>query len=664
MNKFTVSVITIIDKYQDKLPYLYESLIANTDSGINIFWNIYCNEEDLFASEILKNFTDLPESRNGGFLKIKIIYGNLNRFDAEDECLKHSFGDVVVNAYPDAVFIQDAFKKVQENIFFLKDIYGFAFLEKNMKEYLRPNENIKILDLMLNEEKFNVPIFFNLNIRKKVKNNLRSINDDIPREVPNLSYLDLDKYGYIFALNIPIVQSTQELEENNQEEDLDEEDLIKRNISKSPKIFKIFYENIFKLGRKYFRKHNINLKKHISRYIYSLYILHQGPNLNKIEDKILKLNIRFKYLIQNIIYKIKNRNTEDRKEKDKNIQKRKLKERYLMLLAKDKPEIKEQGITKLASLSRGEKINTYLSNIDFETLNKNPRIENEPEEIKEAEKEEKIDTNKTIKVDIKEDKKDNTDIDEEQKTKAFDFKELNLSSDYKNYIKNMNDLKNDQYKVEEKTTIIDLTKTQEKEINEPEDLNINNKTDSSLNFDLILEKTLVTKKLSNIKEKRETQLTDKIVYSDVSKNTVEQNLEILKELEKEEKRLIEEKERLKKEKEQEKENKRINAWNNYISSHYKEREKENKDIETEKIEITNQKNETNKTDKAKDENKIEDKNTSKYNKKRTLTALNEDGSVKILDNLEDKKQKYLQMAKSKKQQTDQVEDYLFGDEFN
>ena len=51
-------------------------------------------------------------------------------------------------------------------------------------------------------------------------------------------------------------------------------------------------------------------------------------------------------------------------------------------------------------------------------------------------------------------------------------------------------------------------------------------------------------------------------------------------------------------------------------------------------------------------------------KKRELKALNEDGSVKILDNLEDKKQKYLELAKSKKKETLQVEDYLFGEEFN
>lgn len=661
MKKFTISVITIIDKYQDKLPYLYESLIVNTENGINVFWNIYCNEDDVFAKEILSNFEDLDESRTGGFLKIKIIYGNLNRFDAEDECLKHSFGDVVVNAYPDAVFIKDAFKRVEENIFFLKDIYGFAFLEKNMKEYLVPNENIKILDLMLNEEKFNIPIFFNLNIRKKVKNHVRSLDDDIPREVPNLSYLDLDKFGYIFALNIPIVQNINDYEDeqkvDNEEED--DEDLIKQNITNCPKTFKLFYERIFTLGRRYFKKHNISLNKHISRYIYALYILNQKPNLNKIEDKMLKANIRFKYIIKSIIYKIKNRNTEDKKAKDKNIEKNRLKERYLALMLKDKSP-KEEGLTKLASLSRGEKIDTKLSNIDFEVLNeKEDEYKNENKEIKTSEIENNI--KETKKIDIKTDTK--KELENIEKTKAFNFEELNSSSDYTNYIKNMNNLRN-------KNNIIVNNKDKDKQENEEiivkvekeieEESNNSNKKDpelkpenSNLNFDFILEKTLVTKQISNIKEKRETKLTDKIVYSDVSKNTLEQNLEILKELEKEEKRLIEEKERLKKARAIEKENERINAWNNYINSHFKDTKENNND---------NNKEEQNRNSKA--DINIIDEETNTKPKKRELKALNEDGSVKILDNLEDKKQKYLELAKSKKKETLQVEDYLFGEEFN
>lgn len=661
MKKFTISVITIIDKYQDKLPYLYESLIVNTENGINVFWNIYCNEDDVFAKEILSNFEDLDESRTGGFLKIKIIYGNLNRFDAEDECLKHSFGDVVVNAYPDAVFIKDAFKKVEENIFFLKDIYGFAFLEKNMKEYLVPNENIKILDLMLNEEKFNIPIFFNLNIRKKVKNHVRSLDDDIPREVPNLSYLDLDKFGYIFALNIPIVQNINDYEDeqkvDNEEED--DEDLIKQNITNCPKTFKLFYERIFTLGRRYFKKHNISLNKHISRYIYALYILNQKPNLNKIEDKMLKANIRFKYIIKSIIYKIKNRNTEDKKTKDKNIEKNRLKERYLALMLKDKSP-KEEGLTKLASLSRGEKIDTKLSNIDFEVLNeKEDEYKNENKEIKTSEIENNI--KETKKIDIKTDTK--KELENIEKTKAFNFEELNSSSDYTNYIKNMNNLRN-------KNNIIANNKDKDKQENEEiivkvekeieEESNNSNKKDpelkpenSNLNFDFILEKTLVTKQISNIKEKRKTKLADKLVYSDVSKNTLEQNLEILKELEKEEKRLIEEKERLKKTRAIEKENERINAWNNYINSHFKDIKENNND---------NNKEKQNKD--SKEGINIINEETNTEPKKRELKALNEDGSVKILDNLEDKKQKYLELAKSKKKETLQVEDYLFGEEFN
>lgn len=696
MDKFTVSVITIIDDYEDKLPYLYESLLLNTQNNINIIWNIYCNEGNEFGKNIIEYFEDLNKETNAGFLKVKTFYGELNRFDAEELLVKNSYGDFLINAETNTVFLGDAFKKLKDNAFMIEDIYGFAFLEKDMPKYINANKNIKYIDLNIKENKYNFPIFYNLEMRKQVSNRY-PLSDvfNISRNCPNMVNFELDKKGYIFALNIPIMQKILEKENEikkiNKNEEKEEE--ILKKILENPVGFKNFYENIFSLGVEYFKNSKTKLKRHIDRYSYTMYILNKKPDLENILDNKMRRYILFRNFINQFKYKIKYKNKEEQKRKILYEEKEKLKERYLNLSKIDKLN----NNLKLEKNNKSEaKIKLASNNIDIEKINDKGNKKNIIEEKNQVKDEElkKLDKEKTVVLNFKNDTKNN--------------------SDYNNYIRNMRMLKNgetlDFDKVKdkdlkryeslsedmEKTKIQKVVKNEnelsfaeklemlEKSINE--DLaeyekykkkyenNLEKEKTSKLakeeniDFDLLLDKTALTKKLEKIKTNREENL-EKL---DISQNTVEVNLAILKKLEKEEERLLKEKQEEKKNRKKLEEEKRNKAWKEYINSHFND-----EDDKIDEISLKEKVNENKEL--VKNENENKNKNQEKFKndeenlEEKKLKCLNEDGTVKILDNLDEKKEKYLKIIKEKKQKEikeekekkdlENISDYLFGEEF-
>lgn len=610
MEKFTISVITIIDEYEDKLPYLYESLLLNTQNNINIVWNIYCVENNELAKNIIEYFEDLEEGKDNGFLRIKTIYGNFTENEAEKELIKISYGDFLINAKTNNVFLGDAFKKLKDNVFLLKDINGFAFLEKNMDKYICPNKNIKITDLIVKENKKNIPLFYNLKILKNLieKNEKEDNIKNKPRNYPSLFNFELDKIGDIFAINIPIMQ---EILDAKEKEDINKQN--KNIIIDYPIYFKNYYENLFSNGFKYFKLSNVNLNKMVEKYSLVLYILDQKPDLEKIKDKKIIRYILFKNFFYKIKYKIKFKNKEEDLKKNEYIEKEKLKDRYLKLSKIDK--LNENNVKIKENKSE---------DINIEDLNN----KKQKEKKEKKEKKEDLTTKKKIS---------NTDKN---------------NSDYNNYIKNMNMLKDEKNKKnEEDLTLKDKLDFLEKSINE--DLENYEKQKTDIDFDFLLKNTALTKKLKTIKDERKVEIQDKIDNSDLSKNTTKMNLEILKKLEKEEQELLKEKELKKQKQKLDEERKREIAWNNLLNQNFKD---ETKVLDIKKV----------KEEKNKDKNKQEkEQNVEKTNiKNNNLNGLNDDGSVKILDDLDEKKEKYLKIIKNKKEKNEtKVEDYLFGDEF-
>lgn len=669
MDKFTITVNTIIDEYREKLPFLYESLLLNTENNINIIWNIFCEETDEFSKEIIKYFEDITGDKDNGFLKIKIFYGNGNRLEAEDLLIQNSYGDLLTEAYTDTIYLKDAFKIVRDNVFFLKDIYAFSFLEKGSSKYLNPMKNIKMLELILNEKKMPFPTFFNVNIRKKVKHNLKiSSTNFIPRNIPNPAYVALDNFGYIFTLNIPICQT---IKEKNLKL---KEDLFTK-ISKAPIIYKSFYKKLLSKNKNYFKDLKLNLKEIMDKYILALYLLDRKPNYKHIKDKNIKAQLSFRFPFKTLKYKLKYKDKDIYESKLKNKENLILKKRYLNINKIDKKYKKDftnSSLNRLNKLTKKDRIsNDYMSNIDFSKLDKNSNkeieIQKEKENINDKvdEKEDEIaklklkleEKNKEIErikkenkekskqivqetvvikeADIKElnnlekvkvvEKKDRdryknkeTEKDKKEDTIKFNYENNTSSSDYTSYIRNMRMLKNKEIEfkdiIKKKSVISDEKENKEikkeveakREVKVENRLNEKNKDETEedifskllkleenisndlknldieeekeeveqvqeiqeeqlenqkeikeepkkINFDLILDKTAVTKKIETIKEERIKENIENL-----SQNTIEANLEILKKLEEEEKKLIKEKENLEEKKQNENKNQNQN----------------------------------------------------------------------------------------------------------
>lgn len=750
MEKFTITVNTIIDEERDKLPFLYESLLLNTNNNINIIWNIFCDERDEFSKEIVKYFEDIEQDIDNGYLKVKIFYGNLNRFEAEDLLIKNSYGNFLTLAYPDTIFLENAFQIVKDNTFYIKDIYAFAFLEKGKEKYLNEMENTKLIKILLNEKKYPFPIFFNIDYVRKFKNIIKLPNSyNIPREAPKLSYINLDSLGFIFTFNINICQNTGK---NKYESKTNEE-----KIAQSPIIYKCFYEQLLKKGKNFFKEYKLNLIDIIDKYIFSLYILNRKLDTKNIKDSKIKRIIKLRHFFvmpkYNLIYKNKDFHQSVIQNKENEI----LKRRYININKidnKTRKEYENSSLNKLNNLNRKDKlVDDHLSNVDFESQNKDKNENKNKNENRLKDKEK----NKYKKTNEKETTEEQEEIKEEKefkdKTIKLKYENNTSSSDYTNYIRNMrllneekldfkdiinskNKLKDElnkqkenkesnksdieleeNAKIDQETKVINIKEdikevlkyTESKNVNnedEYEDKNENNKKviqnlevaekveekaidpesedifaklrrleenisedlkkienysyeeeiyeekinekiedkketkldkeeDKKIDLDLILDNSQVTKKIEIIKEER---TKDKI--NNLSQNSIKENLRILKELEKKEKELLEEKNRLIEEQKKKEEKKRSDAWQELLNRHFSEIMSESKEKDEEKSEnkekIKKQKNEI-ETEKQ-NENKIE---------RETKNKKNHTADIEILEDLEEKKKKYLRQLKDK-----------------
>ena len=447
MEKFTITVNTIIDEERDKLPFLYESLLLNTKNNINIIWNIFCDERDEFSKEIVKYFEDLEQDIDNGYLKVKIFYGNLNRFEAEDLLIKNSYGNFLTLAYPDTIFLENAFQIVKDNTFYIKDVYGFAFLEKGEEKYLNEMENTKLIKILLNEKKYPFPIFFNINYAKKFKNIIKLPNSyNIPRETPKLSYIGLDSLGFIFTFNINICQNTAE---NKYESKIDEE-----KIAQSPVIYKCFYEQLLKKGKNFFKEYKLNLTEIVDKYIFSLYILNRKLDTKNIKDPKIKRIIKLRHFLMMPKYNLKYKNKDFHQSVMQNKENEILKRRYININKidnKTREEYENSSLNKLNNLKRKDKlIDDHVSNVDFESKNKIEKAKNENEKINENKNKEykiafekikeKNKENNKQKIEKKLDEKVNEKVNEKEfkdETIKLNYKNNTSSSDYTSYIRNM-----------------------------------------------------------------------------------------------------------------------------------------------------------------------------------------------------------------------------------
>lgn len=517
MEKFTITVNTIIDEERDKLPFLYESLLLNTKNNINIIWNIFCDEKDEFSKEIVKYFEDIEQDIDNGYLKVKIFYGNLNRFEAEDLLIKNSYGNFLTLAYPDTIFLENAFQIVKDNTFYIKDVYGFAFLEKGEEKYLNEMENTKLIKILLNEKKYPFPIFFNINYVKKFKNIIKLPNSyNIPRETPKLSYIGLDSLGFIFTFNINICQNTAE---NKYESKRDEE-----KIAQSPIIYKCFYEQLLKKRKNFFKEYKLNLTEIVDKYIFSLYILNRKLDIKNIKDPKIKRIIKLRHFLMMPKYNLKYKNKDFHQSVMQNKENEILKRRYININKidnKTREEYENSSLNKLNNLKRKDKlIDDHVSNVDFESQNK-IKIE------KEAAEKEKINENKNkeYKIDfekIKEKNKENNKqniekkLDEKVNEKGFkdetiklNYKNNTSSSDYTSYIRNMRllneekldfkDIINSKNKLKKEEKIEE--KTEEKNKEENQELNQETKV---INLKEDLKRSIDLEENKNIEEVVET----------------------------------------------------------------------------------------------------------------------------------------------------------------
>ena len=176
-----ISVLTTSYNRASLLDKLYNSLIKNSNYGINIEWLVMDDGSVDDTKEVVEKFIENKDSNN---LEIKYYFQeNQGKMVAINNLVEKATGDLIVDCDSDDYFIHDAFKIIkesyEENIDKLKSdkYYGLCFLKNdqngnNMGNDFK-NRETTMFDLYFKEgETGEKAIVFISNIRKQYKHEL------------------------------------------------------------------------------------------------------------------------------------------------------------------------------------------------------------------------------------------------------------------------------------------------------------------------------------------------------------------------------------------------------------------------------------------------------------------------------------------------------------
>lgn len=273
-----ISVLTPTYNRGELLDKLYQSLLKNSNYGVDIEWLIMDDGSTDNTEEIVKKFqTD----------KIDIKYykqENSGKMLAINKLAIEATGELIVDCDSDDYFTNDAFeiiKKVYEENKEEKNIYGFCFLKYDQKGdnigQNFKNKKTTMFDLYFKEgETGEKAIVFLAKIRKEYKHKLEK-NEKFVTEARMYHEMDL-KYKMI-CVNKPIMIC--EYQENGYTKN------IKKQFKKNPYGYYEYFREILERDMK-----EVTLKKRlyvIKHYILFGYLIKKygSKNIKGITNKVL-----------------------------------------------------------------------------------------------------------------------------------------------------------------------------------------------------------------------------------------------------------------------------------------------------------------------------------------------------------------------------------------
>ena len=173
-----ISILTATYNRANLLSKLYESIVKNLSSNIEVEWLIMDDGSTDGTKTEVNKF--IEENK----LKIKYFFQeNLGKMQAINNLIHKSQGDLIIECDSDDYFTNDAFETIKEvyekNISRLQDYYGLCFLKydqtgKNMGNNFK-NEITTMFDLYFKEgEDGEKAVVFNPQIRKNYKYELEN----------------------------------------------------------------------------------------------------------------------------------------------------------------------------------------------------------------------------------------------------------------------------------------------------------------------------------------------------------------------------------------------------------------------------------------------------------------------------------------------------------
>ena len=294
-----ISVLTSTYNRGELLEKLYQSLLENSNYGLNIEWLIMDDGSTDNTKTIIQDFQKQAQQ-----IEIKYFYQeNSGKMLAINNLVEKATGDLIVDCDSDDYFTKNAFeiiKKVYDENKDKKDIYGFCFLKydengKNMGNNFKNNKTT-MFDLYFKEgETGEKAIVFLSDVRKKYRHKLEK-NERFVTEARMYHEMDL-KYRMI-CVNSPIMIC--EYQENGYTKN------IQKEFKENPYGYYEYFKEILERDMQ-----GVTFKKRlyvIKHYILFKYLTKTKGSCRNIKGALNKILYLFLYIPGVIITRIKFKN--------------------------------------------------------------------------------------------------------------------------------------------------------------------------------------------------------------------------------------------------------------------------------------------------------------------------------------------------------------------
>ena len=281
-----ISVLTPTYNRGNLLEKLYNSLVENSNYGVDIEWLIMDDGSTDNTKTIIQEFQKQTEQ-----VEIKYFYQeNRGKMVAINNLVESATGDLIVDCDSDDYFTKDAFEIIKKSYEENKEennIYGLCFLKydqngNNMGKKFK-NKESKMFDLYFKEgENGEKSIVFLCKIRKQYYHKLENSEKFVTEA---RMYHEMDLKYKIICINKPIMVC--EYQENGYTKNIQEE------FKENPYGYYEYFKEILERDMQ-----GIDFKKRL--YVIKHYILFTC--LTKAKNSSKKINGKFNKFLYNLLY--------------------------------------------------------------------------------------------------------------------------------------------------------------------------------------------------------------------------------------------------------------------------------------------------------------------------------------------------------------------------